>query len=127
MLGEIKALQPEIKSAGKIADKAQFLYSETKKADLQRRNFSTDSDFFVSAGQGATVCSAGYVFGITALADTAVSAKLSGGGGEVVGNLQPGGSLKLATKGGGFVQVGYQGKYGDPGAPRYGFSVNCIN
>ncbi|NSZ14616.1 hypothetical protein G6L61_22880 [Agrobacterium fabrum] len=127
LLAEIRALQPEIYVAGNIASRAQFLFTETKKAEMQRQSFSTVSDFLLPSGQGATVCPEAYVFGMTSYGETAVSARLSGDGSSTGGVLEPGGALMIRKKDGGVVQVVYQGKYGEPHSARYGFSINCTN
>lgn len=125
LVAALRDLQPDLASVGKIADDTSRTFVEAKQKELNRQGFSVSSDFLIQPGQGATVCIDRYIFGITANGTTAVSATLSGNGTYTGGSLQPGNSLTLKNAEGKSIQVGYQGKFGEDGNVRYGFSVIC--
>lgn len=127
LISEIKGLQAEVLHVAELGGNAAKSFADAKRSELLAQKFSKQSDFVLPSAQGATVCPERYIFGFQKATNSTISATLSGDGTQITQALQPGSSLTLNKSAGGFVQVGYQGRYGTENNPLYGFSVICQN
>lgn len=122
----IDSLRPDILTAQSLSNDAARRFADAKQRDLATAGFSTEADFVVPLGDGATVCPDGYVFG-TSTANSGTSevlASLSGPHGKHPQVwIAPGEAVEVNTPDG-VVRVSLQ-SFDSNGSGLMGYSVNC--
>ncbi|QBX34603.1 hypothetical protein E4191_07675 [Paracoccus liaowanqingii] len=123
----IQNLRPELRAVESMSAGTLRRFADAKQRELTSAGYSTDPDFVVPDGGGATVCRDGYVFGAKRVDTTAgprVQLNLAGPAGKSNPvHAESGEGISVDT-GNGLVQVVLQDSNVD-GSGMLGFSVNC--